>query len=151
MSPFVRLTYVSVFTTLLVYLVYGWWVFHVMGVGYFMGPDALVRIGRTIGGLIIFGHAFEWAVLLGTAMIGARQTGKKIQDLVIDERDKQINYRSLTLSRHVLCVGLFLAIAAMAIGWEAFWVFNIIVLFYAFGNVTDLGAKIFFFRKGIRA
>jgi len=50
----------------------------------------------------------------------------------------------------VLCIGLFLSIGALAIGWEPFWVFNIIVLFYGIANVVELGAKIFFFNNGIR-
>ena len=151
MSPFVRITYISVFTTLLAYLVYSWWVFQVMGVGYYMGPDALVRIGRTIGSFILLGHAFEWAILFSAILLSAKLTGKRIWELVFDERDKQISERSISLSRHVLCVGIFLAIGALAIGWAPFWVFNIIVMFYGLSNVTELGAKIFFIRQGIRS
>ena len=150
MSPLVRTTYFCVFSTLLVYMVYAWWVFQVMGVSYFMGPDALVRIGRSIGSLIVFGHVFEWLVLISALVLGSKLAGKSVSELVVDERDKQINYRSISLSRHVLCIGLFLSMGALAMGWEPFWVFNIIVLFYGIANVVELGAKIFFFRQGIR-
>jgi len=128
MSPFVRVTYVSVFTTLLVYLAYCWWVFQVMGVDYFVGTeDSLVRIGKTIGSFILLGHAFEWFVLFCVISIGAKLSGNKIVNLVFDERDKQISHRSMSISRNVLCIGIFLSIGALAIGWAPFWVFNIIV------------------------
>lgn len=151
MSPLARSTYLSLFTTAVVFLAYGWWVFQIAGVSYFTGPDALVRIGQSIGILIVAGFAFEYAVQFIGLAIDAKLNGRKLSELVVDERDKLIVYRSIFISMHVLCGGLFLAIGALALGWEPFWVFNIMVLFYAMANATELGAKVYFFRRGIRA
>lgn len=147
MSVLVRSTYLSIFTTSVIFLVYGWWVFQVLGVGYFTGPDALVRIGKAIGVLILAGYGFEFLVQIGAVFISARLSGER--DVIVDERDKQIVYRSTFISMHVLYAGIFLAIGALAFGWAPFWVFNIIVLFYVLAVATELGAKIFFFRRGL--
>ncbi len=151
MSPFIKSTYVSIFTTVVIFLVYALWVFQIMGIGYFTGPDELVRIGKTIGTLILAGWAFHIIVVLGAILLDAKKSGKGMHELIVDERDKQINYRSMYISMHVLCAGIFLSIGALAHGWAPFWVFNIIVLFYALANMTELGAKLFFIHQGIRA
>ncbi len=151
MSPFIRSTYLSVFTTAIIFCVYGWWIFQILGVTYVTGPDALVRIGKSIGILILAGYAFEILVQLGALIIDAKFSGKSLRELIVDERDKLIVYRSIFVSMHVLCGGVFLAIGALALGWEAFWVFNIIVLFYGLAVATELVAKILFFHRGINA
>jgi len=149
-SPFVKATYLSIFTTVVIFLIYAFWIFQFLGIGYFTGPDELVRIGKAIGTLILAGWAFHIIVVLSATFLDLKKTGKKVNDVIVDERDKQINYRSMYISMHVLCAGLLLAIGALAMGWAPFWVFNIIVLFYAFANATELGAKLFFFHHGIR-
>ena len=151
MSPFIKSTYVSIFTTVVIFFVYALWVFQIVGVGYFTGPDELVRIGKTIGTLILAGWAFHIVVVIGAVLLDAKKSGKSVNELIVDERDKQINYRSMYISMHVLCAGIFLSIGALALGWAPFWVFNIIVLFYALANMTELGAKLFFIHQGIRA
>ena len=127
------------------------WVFQVLGIGYFTGPEELVRIGKAIGILILAGWAFQIILVLGVTLFDARKDGKKLHQIVVDERDKQINYRSMFISMHVLCAGLFLSIGALAMGWAPFWVFNTIVLFYAFANLTELGAKVLFIHRGMSA
>lgn len=151
MSPFIKSTYISIFTTVVVFSVYAVWIFHILGVGYFTGPEELVRIGKAIGILILAGWAFEIALVMGVTVFDAKRAGQKLHQIVVDERDKQINYRSMFISTHVLCAGLFLSIGALALGWAPFWVFNMIVLFYAFANLTELGAKVFFIHKGMSA
>ena len=151
MSPFIKSTYLSIFTTVVIFSVYAAWIFLKLGIGYFTGPDELIRIGRAIGALAIAGWAFHIVLVLGVTIFDVKRAGKNIADIIVDERDKQINYRSMFISMHVLCAGLLLSIGALAIGWAPFWVFNIIVLFYAFANLTELGAKLFFIHRGIAA
>ncbi len=153
MPLMLRSTYLSVITCSIIFLVYAWWVFQVLGVGYFTGPDALVRTGKAISILIVAGFGFEIAVQIGTVFLRTKlrrlTTTDDTDELIVDERDKQILHRSLFVSLHVLCAGLFLAIFALAAGFEAFWVFHIIVLFYALAVATELGIKIFLFKRGI--
>jgi len=139
MSAFTKSTYLSIFTTVVIFLVYALWVFQVLGVGYFTGPDALVRIGKALGTLILAGWAFHIIFVLGVTAFDLKKSGKHFAD-----------YRSMFIAMHVLCAGIYLAIGALAMGWAPFWVFNIIVLFYALANVTELAAKVFFIRQGIR-
>jgi len=148
-SAFVKSTYLSILTTLIIFLVYGLWIFQFLGIGYFTGPDELVRIGKTIGTLILAGWAFHIFVIASVTLFDLKKAGKKFTDVMVDERDKQINYRSMYIAMHVLCAGILVAVGALALGWAPFWVFNIIVLFYALANVTELSAKLFFIHRGI--
>lgn len=148
MSHLLRSTYASIITSSIIFLVYGFWIFQIIGIDYFTGPDALVRIGKAIGALIIAGYAFEWSVQIATLFLGLKRSGKSLVELIVDEREKQIAYRSLSISLHILCIGIVLSIGALAMGWAPFWVFHIIVLFYALAVATELASKIYFFRKG---
>jgi|GEM_PF-6924927 len=49
MSPFVRSTYISIFACTIIFSVYAIWVFHFLGVGYFTGPDAMIRVQEGVG------------------------------------------------------------------------------------------------------
>ena len=69
MSHLLRATYTSMATSSIIFLVYAFVVFQVIGVDYFTGPDALVRIGKSLGLLIIAGYAFEWSVQIATLII----------------------------------------------------------------------------------
>ncbi len=142
MSLTLKSTYVHLFTALVIFTVYGFWIFGVQGVEYFTGPDALVRIGRSIATLIVAGYAFE--ILVSIAVLGkqALQSAKAGTD-PIDERDKLIVYKSMTTSHFVLCGGLFLSIGALAIGLEAFWVFNAMVLAFLCSVIAELATKLF--------
>jgi hypothetical protein len=144
MPVLLKSTYVHVFTAIVIFATYGFWVFGIMGVEYFTGPDALIRIGKSIATLIVAGYAFE--ILLTMAIVGkdALLQAKAGID-PIDERDKQILYKSLFTSHLVLCAGLFLSVAALALGVEAFWVFNAIVLAFMFSVIAELGTKLFLY------
>lgn len=144
MSLQLKSTYVHIFTAIVIFATYGFWIFGVLGVEYFTGPDALMRIGRSIAILIVAGYAFE--IVLTLAIVGKEAIQKSHSGLdPLDERDKHIMYRSLTASHFVLCLGLFLSIAALALGVEAFWVFNAMVFAFLLSVVAELGTKIYFY------
>jgi len=147
MSLLIKSTYLHIFTAVVIFASYGFWVFGVLGVEHFTGPDALTRIGKSIGILIIAGYAFE--VLMTLAVVGKQslqQTKNGIAPL--DERDKQIVYKSLFNSHIVLCGGLFLSVGVLALGVPIFWVFNAIVLAFLLSVVAELGTKLFLYRAG---
>jgi len=144
MSLLLKATYVHVFTALVIFTVYGFWIFGILGVDYFTGADALVRIGRSIAILIFAGYAFEIAVTLAVVGKQALTTAAGGYD-PIDERDKQILHKSIFNSHIVLCGGLFLSIGGLALGLQAFWVFNAIVLAFLLSVIAELGTKLFFY------
>ena len=143
-----RSTYIFIFNLIVIFATYGWWVFGILGVDYFTGPEALTRISRAISILIIGGFAFEIIVMFSYSIISAFVFKKKRDDFIVDQRDKQILYKSMYNSHFVLCGGLFIAIGALALGWSPFWVFNLMVLGYALSVVMELGSKIFFYKRG---
>lgn len=149
MSPLLRSTYISILTTFIALSLYAFWVFSVAGISYFSGPEELVRIGKAIGILILAGYGFEILAQLGAVIIDAKIYGRSVKEMLVDERDKLIVYRSIFLSTHVLCTGIFISIGALAFGFSAFWVFNIIVLFYGLAIATELTAKLVFLYRGV--
>ncbi len=146
MSLLLKSTYVHIFTATVIFAAYGFWIFGVQGVEYFTGPDALTRIGRSIAALIVIGYAFEIIVtiaLLGKQAMQHARNGTT----AIDERDKQIQYKSLYASHLVLCGGLFLTIGALAVGLEAFWVFNALVLAFLCSVIAELCTKLYHYHE----
>ena len=140
-------TYVYMFTATVIFSVYAWWIFGVLGVAHFTGAEALVRIGRAIGALIIFGYAFELLVLFATGLFSLKFLKYSMQDFTLDERDKQILYKSLYASHMVLCTGIFLSIGALTLGWSAFWVFNSMVLAFLLSVIAELATKLFLYKR----
>ena len=110
MSLLLKSTYVHIFTAIVIFATYGFWIFGVLGIEYFTGPDALIRIGRSIATLIVAGYAFE---IIVTMIVLGKQTLQQARDgsTGIDERDKQILYKSMFNSHLVLCGGLTLELA----------------------------------------
>lgn len=141
MSVLVKSTYLYIFTATVIFSTYGWWTFGVLGVDYFTGPEALIKIGKAISMLIICGYAFEWSCLLVAGLVSSKAFGKPL-DLTVDERDKQIVQKSIFASHMVLVAGLCLSVFGMAMGLELFWVFNAIVLAYALSVVAELATKL---------
>lgn len=147
MSVLAKSTYLYIFTAIVIFTTYGWWTFGVLGVEYFTGPEALIRIGKAISILIVGGYAFEWSFLLITGMFSTRMLKKPI-DFTVDERDKQIIQKSIYASHMVLVVGMCLSIFSMAMGVIPFWVFNAIVLAYALSVFVELSTKLILLRAG---
>lgn len=143
-----KTTYIYIFTLTVIFVVYGWWIFGVLGVEHFTGADALVRIGRAISALIIGGYAFEIATVFLISVFSAKVLKNTKEDFMVDERDKEILHKSMHLSHLVLCAGLFLSIGALAMGWSAFWVFHLMVLAFALSVVTELATKLFLYKRG---
>ena len=148
MNAQLRSTYVYLFTATVIFSVYAWWTFGVLGVSHFSGPDELVRIGRSILSLIVFGYAFEIGVMILVAFVGMKLFKVSIKDVRVDERDRQILYRSMYHSHLVLCAGMFVAIGALAFGASAFWVFNLLVLAFLLSVVAELATKLVLYRRG---
>jgi len=143
-----KTTYLYIFTSIVIYAVYGWWVFGVLGIEYFTGPDALVRIGRAIATLIIAGYAFEIGTVFIVSIFSAKVLKNTKADFMVDERDKDILHKSMHTSHLVLCTGLFLSTGALALGWSAFWVFHLMVLAFALSVAMELGTKLFLYKRG---
>ena len=141
-------TYIYIFTLIVIFAVYGWWVFGVLGVEYFTGPDELVRIGRTIGALIIWGYAFEICTVFLISLFSFKVLKNTKDDFVVDERDKEILHKSMHNSHLVLCTGLFISIGTLAMGWSAFWVFHFMVLSFLLSVVMELATKLFLYKRG---
>lgn len=143
-----KATYVYIFTATVIFAVYGWWVFGILGVEYFTGPDALIRIGTALSALIIGGYAFEILTVIAVGVFNIKVLKKTSEDFILDERDNYILYKSIFASHNVLCVGICIAAITMALGLNVFWVFNLIVLAYLLSLVAELSTKLILYARG---
>ena len=142
-------TYVYVFTVSVIFAVYGWYIFGILGISYFTGPDALIRIGQAISTLIIGGYTFEVLTVLAVSVFNFKILKNTKNDFIVDERDKQILYKSTHVSHLVLCASLFLSMGALALGWSAFWVFHLMVLGFLLSVIAELAVKLFLYKQGV--
>ena len=102
MPVLLKNTYVYIFTTVVIFGVYGWWVFGFLGIEYFTGPDALIRIGQTLAVLIVGGYAFDILTVFALSLFNFKVLKHTKDDFTVDERDKQILYKSMYFSHFVL-------------------------------------------------
>ncbi len=147
MSVLLKSTYLYIVTATIIFATYGWWIFGVLGVEYFTGPEALIRIGKAISILIVGGYAFEWSCLLLAGLFSNTMLKKPI-DFTVDERDKQIIQKSIYASHMVLVAGICFSMFALAMGVTPFWVFNAIVLAYVLSVVAELATKLTLLQAG---
>lgn len=148
MSVLAKSTYLYIFTAIVIFATYGWWIFGVLGVEYFTGPDELIRIGKAISILILAGYAFEWFCLLGAGIFSVKILKKNKEDFTVDERDKQIIQKSMYASHIVLVAGGCFSMFALAMGVTPFWVFNAIVFAYILSVVAELATKLTLLQAG---
>ena len=147
MSVLAKSTYLYIFTAIVIFSTYGWWVFGVLGIEYFTGPEALIRIGKAISILIVGGYAFEWSFLLVAGIFSSKVLKNPI-DFTVDERDRQIIQKSIYASHTVLVAGVCFSMFAMALGVTPFWVFNAIVLAYVLSVAAELATKLTLLQTG---
>ena len=147
MSVLAKSTYLFIFTALVIFGTYGWWIFGVLGIEYFTGPEALTRIGKAICTLIIGGYAFEWSCLVLAGIFSSKVLKKPI-DLTVDERDNQIVQKSIYASHMVLVAGVCCSMFILAMGVAPFYVFNAIVLAYLLSVVAEIATKLTLLQAG---
>ena len=138
MSAMTKSTYLYIFTSVVIFETFGWWIFGVLEVQYFTGPEALTRIGKAISILIVAGYAFEWTCLFGVAIFSAKVLKNTKEDFTVNERDKQILHKSMHASHTVLTAGLCFSVFAMAMGVTPFWVFHAMLLASRTFNIVEL-------------
>lgn len=68
-----------------------------------------------------------------------------------DERDRLIGWRAESHASWVLGAGAFLAIAALAAGYGAVWVVNLLIVSMFLSEVLKYALQLTFYRRGVRS
>jgi hypothetical protein len=144
-----RNIYISIFTTLLVFIIYVFRVYSMYETGQFDGADGLKLAGKSILMLIgIMAAANIVFQILGTIFMSV--TGKDCKvDVIEDERDKLIELKGMQLSYAVFGAGMVLTFVAVTTGWSGavealYFIVGSVVLAEIVGNIK----KLFHYRRG---
>ncbi len=139
----------SLVTTFVIFSIYFVKISEYCAAGRFETADGLSLLGKMILLLIVGGIVVSIIAHILIAIIYAIVTGGgEIDSSMTDERDKQIELKSVTLSYYVFGAGFILSMIAMATGIQAVPVFNMIIISLACASVFEGLARLYFYRRG---
>ncbi len=123
--------------------VYVWRITALHGAGVFDGHDGLMLWARETLWLIGYGIGLVIVATILFSIFYAIVTNDPKPNMVVDERDRMISIWGQRVTIAVMSVFFVAALFALAFGWSAFAVFNIMLAGFAFGdmagNLTKLG------------
>jgi heme/copper-type cytochrome/quinol oxidase subunit 2 len=114
--------------------------------GLFAGPEALQTWARSVLVLIAWSIGIAIAVAIGFHIAYEAMTGEKTDDRR-DERDHDIDRRSLTWAWHLLSFGLLGVIVRLAFGDTAFSAMNMVLALCLVSEMFRDGAKLILYRR----
>lgn len=138
---------VTLISTATVFAIYQIVVLGLEADGRFAGDDGTERIAQAI--LILIGVQIAATIVaqIVASIVHAVATGQEEPDIT-DERDKLIELRALRISFFIVGVGIVGTLAAMALGTEIFWVFNLIIIAMTVGDIVGNGIRLTLYRRG---
>jgi hypothetical protein len=134
---------VGLLAGLLIIGIYVWRISGLHEAGAFDGPDGLMIWARATLWLIGLGVIFAIVGTILGAIINAIVSGEKNPGMLVDERDRLIKIWGMRVTMVVMSAGLIGGLFALAFGWSAFAVLNLILAGFSLGdmagNFTKLG------------
>ena len=134
-------------TSLIVIGLFLWQLSGQQAAGAFDGPDALQLWARAV--LVLIGWSIGIAIVVNVAFAILRPllTGEKSDDRR-DERDRDIDRRSLTWAWYLLSFGLLAVIISLAFGDTAFNAMNMVLALCVLSEAFRDAAKLILYRRG---
>ncbi len=141
--------YVSFLTMLILLSIYYWKVSDLHAAGAFDGPEGIRLIGKAI--LVLMAG---WIVLLtvGTVLssiLYSKLTNTPEPSFLIDERDREIELRSIRVGYFTTGAGFVLAMIALATGWSIFAVFQILIAGCAVSALAEAATQFILYRRAV--
>lgn len=134
-------------TTLIVLALFVWRLSGQHAAGLFDGPEALQIWARSVLVMIAWSIGIAIAVAVGFHILYSILTGEKTDDLR-DERDRDIERRSLTWGWYLLSFGILGVIIDLAFGASAFRAMNLVLGLCLVSEMFRDIAKLFLYRRG---
>ncbi len=139
---------VSLITTLVLFVVYYSYMSDYHQKGLLDGPGGLVLVGKSVLWLIAASIAMTIIVAILFNILFAIATNDRNPSFTTDERDKLIDLKGLNVMLYVTGAGFILAMIALALGWQAWQVFMLIIASFALGDVSGNLSKMYFYSRG---
>lgn len=134
-------------TTLIVTLLFLWRISGQYADGAFDGPDALQTWARSVLMLVAWSIGIAIAVFIAVAILHSILTGEAADDRK-DERDRDIDRRSLTWAWYLLSFGILGVIIDLALGASAFRAMNLVLALCGLSETFRDAAKLVLYRRG---
>ena len=148
MNHQVRTTYASLFSGILIFVFYFWRISYLSGQGRFEGPDAMPLLAKTFLLMIPGGIVITIVSMILSSIIFAIATNDAKPSFVIDERDRLIELRALRISYYIFGAGFICSMTALALGYTAFTVFNLIIGSMMLATISEGLIQLAMHRRG---
>lgn len=139
--------YAAITSTVLVAVLYCMKMFEMHQEKLFSGADATSLMGKSLLLLIVANVIANIIVRIVFSLVFSIAT-KTCEDPGLDERDKIIELKGMQVSYMVFAIGLMLSLGALASGWSALIVLNLIVLSLIIGEISSGVTKLYQYRRG---
>ncbi len=147
MSYQVKKNIVSLISTLLIFLLYSMYVFHMYQEGRFLSTDVFSFWGSFIIILIAVSIVAKIIIYMIFNIIYRITTNEK-EPSFSDELDKLIHLKAITISHYVFVVGFVLAMGSLVIDVPTYVMFIILVLSGVLSDVVGMITEIYLYRRG---
>jgi hypothetical protein len=140
--------YISLITSIIVFALYGFYMFKMYQEGSFDGTDASSIVGKSI--FVMIGASIVVTIIMHIifAIIIAIITKEEDENTMSDERDKLIELKGLQIFVVTFSIGFVGSMGALALGMESYLVFFLIIFSMFFGNIVSDISKLFFYHRG---
>ncbi len=140
--------YASLFSTVLIFTIYFWYMAEMHGQGAFDGENAYALIGQSVLWLMVGGIVVNIIAHIAINIIYAIITNEANSNPVVDERDKLIELRALRVAYYVFGAGFVLSMISLALGQPPFIAFIIIIFSCAIASLSEGFVQLFLYRRG---
>lgn len=150
MSYHHKTIFISLITTLVVFIFYSFYMYGKYLNGEFDGPDASSIVGMSV--FILIGASIIVTIIVHIiyAIVEAIITQKEPDsNTMSDERDKLIDLKGLQIFILVFSFGFIASMGALAFGVESYIIFISITCSMFFANVISEIAKLFYYHVGV--
>jgi len=140
--------YISLFTTIIIFGIYYYFIFQLYHEGRFEGAEANALIGKSILWLIAGGVVINIVAHILFSIIFAIITNDPKPSFLVDERDKLFELKALRVAYYIIGFGFVASMVALAMGQSVFMTINIVLFFTAIAGIIEIIMQIYFYHRG---
>lgn len=139
---------VSLVSAIIMFALYGTYMFGMYQEGRFDGADACSLVGKSIFVLIGVSIVVSIIVQILVTIINAIVT-KECEHSISDERDKLIDLKGMQFFVVAFSIGFVGSMGALALGTAPYIVFCLIIFSMFVGTIVGDVTKLFFYHRGV--
>ncbi len=140
--------FVNLFSSIVVFGIYGYFMLQMYQEGQFVGEEGAQLIGKSVLWLMGAGIVFHIIAHILFNIIYAIVKQESNPSFVVDERDRLIELRSLRVAYYLLGAGFVGAMVALATGQGVFVAFNILIVSLPVSGLAESLTQLFLYRRG---